>query len=111
MDDGPLRFPHRCPGDGCAICRWLEAHEGGEMATLSIYHDTRADGTCRSCGAPIVWAQLLTGARMPFDPPIIVARRQVSLLPDDRVVDFVDMDHTRSHFASCPQARDWRRRR
>jgi hypothetical protein len=79
------------------------------MATLSIYHDTRADGTCRSCGAPIVWAQLLTGKRMPFDPPLIVRALQTSLL-DERAVDLVDMDHTRSHFASCPHARDWRRR-
>lgn len=24
--DFHARFPHRCPGLGCAVCRWIEMH-------------------------------------------------------------------------------------
>jgi hypothetical protein len=78
------------------------------MPTLSIYRDTRSLGTCRSCGARVEWAQLITGKRMPFDPPLVVVRRQQSFLARD--VDVVDMEATRSHFASCPEAAQWRRK-
>jgi len=78
------------------------------MATLSIYTDTRGPGRCRSCGADVEWAQLVTGKRIPFDPPIVVRVRQQALL-DERAIDVVDMDQTRSHFASCPDAAQWRR--
>jgi hypothetical protein len=77
--------------------------------TLSVYHDTRGPGTCRSCGAAIEWAQLVTGKRIPFDPPVVVRVTQTALV-DERTIDVVDMDFTRSHFASCPDAKDWRRR-
>jgi hypothetical protein len=79
------------------------------MTTLLIYHDTRYDGVCRSCGAPIVWAQLVTGKRMPFDPPLVVKRTQHTLIEPERAIDYLDMDATRSHFASCPDAAKWRR--
>lgn len=44
-------------------------------------------GTCRSCGAPIGWWITPLKNRAPFDP-----------------------DGT-SHFATCPTAGDWRRRK
>jgi len=78
------------------------------MPTLSIYHDTRAAGRCRSCGATVEWAQLVTGRRIPLDPPVVVVAVQTTLL-DGRGVDVLDMHATRAHFASCPDAKDWRR--
>lgn len=43
---------------------------------------------CRSCGAKVVWIQLPTGSRMP-----------------------VNLDSRESHFATCPQADQWRRKK
>src|SRR5438094_7831760 len=43
-------------------------------------------GTCRSCGAPIVWViSPKSGKKMPVNPD------------------------GRSHFSTCPQAQEWRR--
>jgi len=80
------------------------------MAILKIYQDTRNAGHCRSCGAPVEWAEIVSGKRMPFDPPFIVVRTQGNLLAGERTVEEVDSTVTRSHFATCPDAQDWRRR-
>lgn len=80
------------------------------MAILRIYQDTRGRGRCRSCGAPVEWAELVTGKRMPFNPPIVVVRTQGSMLAGDRTIEEVDSTVTLSHFATCPQAKDWRRK-
>jgi hypothetical protein len=80
------------------------------MATLRIYQDSRAFGTCRSCGAPVEWADLTTGKRHPFDRPIRVSRSQTSLV-DGRVIDDVDTATSPTHFATCPDAKHWRRER
>jgi len=80
-----------------------------EMAILKIYQDTKGPGTCRSCGAAVEWAQLVSGKRMPFDPPIVVVRTLGNLLAEARTVEEVDTAITRSHFSSCPDAKDWRR--
>jgi hypothetical protein len=79
------------------------------MAILKLYRDSRNYGTCRSCGASIEWADLVSGRRMPFDPPIVPVRTQGSLLDGDRIVEDVDTTITRSHFATCPDAKAWRR--
>lgn len=42
---------------------------------------------CRSCGAPIAWVVTRAGKRAPIDP-----------------------DGT-NHFATCPQAAEWRKRK
>ena len=80
-------------------------------STLEIYADTRGWGTCRSCGARVEWAELVTGKRMPFNGPITVLRSQGGFLPGDRKIEQVDMQKTTSHFATCPQAKYWRQRR
>lgn len=70
-----------------------------------IVHQRIDPGTCRSCGARVEWATVAaTGRRMPFDPPVTVLSRL------DEYVE-VDMDRTRSHFATCPDAEAWRRKR
>lgn len=64
-------------------------------------------GTCRSCGAEIEWAETVTGSRMPFNPPVAFVPRL-----DDLGDDVVEIDRatTVSHFATCPQAEQWRRK-
>jgi hypothetical protein len=81
------------------------------MAVLTIYRDTRAPGRCRSCGADIEWAELTTsGKRMPFDR-IVPMRTQPTLLHDARALDLLDTATSPTHFETCPDAKDWRRRR
>lgn len=43
-------------------------------------------GHCRSCGATVMWCWTPAGRKAPIDPD------------------------GKSHFATCPQAADWRRR-
>ena len=69
------------------------ADVAGDLDAASLTYDIKLPwlfqgvGRCRSCGAPIAWAQHEhTGRRAPFNP-----------------------DGT-SHFSDCPQANEWRRR-
>jgi hypothetical protein len=77
------------------------------MKPIQIYADTKAEGRCQSCHAPIVWAQLTNGARMPFNFPLIPASGYRS---GTRMVDVIDLTVSTSHFATCPDAKRWRRR-
>lgn len=80
------------------------------MAILRIWQDTRRLGTCRSCGAPIEWGELISGSRMPFNAPIVAVRAQDELLTGGRTIEDVDTTVSISHFATCPDAKDWRRK-
>lgn len=62
--------------------------------------DTLDRGTCRSCGAPVVWVVTARGKRMPLDPPLVT------------VVDDDGRTHRGrvSHFATCPDASKHRRK-
>ncbi len=51
--------------------------------------------SCRSCKAPIVWVLTVKGNRMPVDYTRDGASRPAA---------------GTSHFATCPNADDWRRR-
>lgn len=68
----------------------FEAEQLAEANTTSwrIPLGWKADnvGECRSCHQPVMWAITPKGNRAPLNP-----------------------DGT-SHFANCPQARDWRKR-
>ena len=78
------------------------------MAEIAIYQDSRGKGRCRSCGAPVEWAETLKGKRMPFDGEIVAVRTQGSPIWE-RVIEYVDTTVTPSHFATCPDAKTWRR--
>jgi hypothetical protein len=56
--------------------------------------DPRDVNTCRSCGASIWWRVNPSGARQPFD--YSPRHRMGTLMP---------------HHATCPQGREWQRRR
>ena len=80
------------------------------MSVIQIYADSKGLGTCRSCGAPIEWAETTSGKRMPFNPPIVAVRSQGSLLEGEgRVIEHIDTSITATHFATCPDPKDWRR--
>ena len=78
---------------------------------MKIYQDSRSLSACRSCGAPIEWAESAgTGARIPFNPPILTVAVLIPVIIDGRVVEDVD-PATIAHFATCPQASHWRKKR
>jgi hypothetical protein len=78
------------------------------MPILKVYDDTSGRGTCRSCGASITWYELTSGKRHPFDgEPTYVRTAQA----DGRLVGEIDTSFCTSHFATCPDAKDWRRRK
>lgn len=76
---------------------------------------------CRSCRAPIIWLTIRPGGRrMPIDAdPIadgnIIAdlAQAVGIVIPAGALTFLDDTpgeaRYRSHFASCPQAAEWRR--
>ncbi|EFX60268.1 hypothetical protein DAPPUDRAFT_124771 [Daphnia pulex] len=82
------------------------AHEGGRM-TFDRYeeHDDtnekheRRITKCRSCAARVIWFKTLAGKNMPVDADTVEA--------DD---DELDLSRHVSHFATCPQATQHRRR-
>lgn len=82
------------------------------MAIVKIFTRSKGSAACKSCGQPIVWAELVkTGARMPFDYPIRILERLIPLeRVDGRDVEEVDDRVSPSHFATCPQAKQWRGR-
>lgn len=69
-----------------------------------------AAGTCRSCGAPIVWARYLkTGRSAPLDAtPDVAGNLSVedgvySICPDPK--HCIHAEHYTTHFRTCPNAR------
>lgn len=76
---------------------------------MKIYQDSRGLGACRSCGAPVEWAQLASGKRHPFNVPIATHAVLVPVIIDGRIVEDVNTAATVSHFATCPDAKAWRR--
>jgi hypothetical protein len=81
---------------------------------------------CRSCRAEIWWAETLAGKRIPVDtepapdgnvvllrggrgeaPPVVLVMSQAQA---DTVIPDVGPRYM-SHYATCPQAAEWRKRR
>jgi hypothetical protein len=79
------------------------------MSILRLYQDSRGAGTCRSCGQAIEWAELISGKRAPFDR-IIPVQTQAGVLEGARVIEDVDTAVSTSHFATCPDAKQWRKK-
>lgn len=67
---------------------------------------------CRSCGAEILWCEAtVTGRRMPIDPePSPIGNLVLVHGGRFRVADNDDVPPLHlSHFATCPQANEWRK--
>jgi hypothetical protein len=80
-----------------------------------------AEAICRSCKAPIIWAETTEGKRMPVDAEpsepgnIKLVDRGPRRLPIAVILDATALRSTTevlrlSHFATCPEGRNWRRR-
>lgn len=78
--------------------------------------------TCRSCGAKIDWIELQSGKKMPVDPElvssadcehgdvIVTEMGQVRKI-DHSKNDYEILDGYVSHFSTCPDADDWRKKK
>ena len=74
---------------------------------------------CKSCGATIIWIPTESGKNIPCDPKPIPYKEDSSgsltLVTNDGRVIRARMDITSdalgyvSHFATCPDAKSWRR--
>lgn len=64
-------------------------------------------GTCKSCGAPILWVVMGSGKRMPLDPK---PQKLVTLCDMPEARGYVTDAYT-SHFVSCPSAAAHRKAR
>jgi hypothetical protein len=75
--------------------------------------------TCRSCSAPIIWAETDAGKRIPVDadPAPDGSLDLTEFRPGEVHAGFVPEDQRaglslhRSHFSTCPDARAWRKPR
>ena len=83
---------------------------------------TPAPGSCRSCGAPVLWATVeLSGKQMPVDADpapegnVLIQREpgrvwaRVLTGHDLHQARHEDEPLHRSHFSTCPDAATWRR--
>jgi hypothetical protein len=66
--------------------------------------------TCRSCHAPVEWVSTAAGRYMQLDPGLH-DDGNLAIGPDGRAHATDDRPARRSHFASCPNAEQHRRRR
>jgi hypothetical protein len=68
--------------------------------------------TCRSCGAEIIWAETITGSRIPVDATMgatVFTLRPGAMSGMPPV--FVAVKPYTSHFATCPNADEHRKKR
>lgn len=65
-------------------------------------------GSCRSCGAPILWIVMVSGKRMPLDAK---PEKRIVMDGDEPVQRGAVEDCYTSHFATCPDAAKHRRER
>jgi len=71
---------------------------------------------CRSCHAPVIWVATTTGKQMPLDPipvpdgNITLDTDQVAHVLPDAAHPPPDVPRYHSHFATCPNAAQHRRR-
>ncbi len=76
-------------------------------ATVRVYADTKGPGRCRSCAAPITWAETRAGKRMPLEGHEPVPKSSEHS-EDRRLIEVYDASDT--HWANCPDAPDWKRK-
>jgi hypothetical protein len=79
------------------------------MAELHLLASSYGTGTCRSCGALMVWAtNAKTGKKIPFNGEIVPIRSYHD--EDHRLIEVIDSTVSISHFGTCPQAAEWRKK-
>jgi len=77
------------------------------VVVIIVWTASRVRGQCRSCRQPIEWATIVeSGKHVPLDVPVLVAHTTSG--DNGRMMDAIE---TPSHFATCPDARAWRKRK
>lgn len=75
---------------------------------FQVLDKTKGAAKCRSCGATITWFEMAkSGKRMPFDGDPVYVKTDTK---DGALVGFIDGTMFPSHFATCAQADEWRKR-
>lgn len=121
----PVQTGHagRHHGVGTPECPTDLHHHHDEKCEPERDESKTVDGftvaSCRTCYAPIVWANTLNGERMPVDAEIVAdgnvvlsdgPRGSVTATVLDQASLFADGPRRKAHFATCPDAAGWRRR-
>ena len=68
-------------------------------------------GTCRGCQRPILWVKTPVGKMHPLDP---APEKRWVFIDDDNFPELQGwslMDTYKSHFATCPEADNFRKKR
>ena len=75
------------------------------------------NGQCRSCGAPILWVLTAAGNKQPLDAEpvkdgnIILVDGVAHTLRGDLFEEKHDGPRYKSHFATCPNSKEHRRKK
>lgn len=77
------------------------------MSMVHVRASTRQPGTCRGCHAPIVWYRTKAEKLLPFNADV-QPHEQPSLMGPP---EYVLIDNRFAHWATCPNADDFRRPR
>lgn len=77
---------------------------------VQVYAASRRPDHCRSCGRKIEWVIVVkSGKSMPFDSPVSILNESEDF--EGRRFQTIDTEKSKSHFATCPDAANWRGRR
>lgn len=66
---------------------------------MANQRNEKGELVCRSCGAPLVFLKTDTGKLIPVDKKTA-----------DVADEYFDRDRHTSHFATCPDAKKWRKK-
>lgn len=66
---------------------------------MAIPRNDKGEQVCRSCRAPLVFLKTETGKLIPVDKKTV-----------DAADEYFDRDRHVSHFATCPDAKRWRKK-
>jgi len=79
------------------------------MALLKVWAETKGAKPCGSCGAAMTFYQMVkSGRKNPFDGDPVFVKTETD--PESgRLIGVIDGTINPSHFATCPQSKNWRR--
>lgn len=65
---------------------------------------------CRSCGKPIEWAITTNGKTIPLEAGFATLERKTFKVESGAMVTIIKVSEKASHFVTCPQANQWRKK-
>jgi hypothetical protein len=73
--------------------------------------EIEARRVCRSCGARIVWAITLNGAKAPINDGFKTLETKKFKIQSGVEVEIIAVSNNAAHFSTCPQANQFKRRK